>query len=119
MGDPFMNGILMVYLNTKFMRSYIKGLCMLLSVKLASGNNNSNVAKFIANGFTGSLRGWWDNIVTTQQKLENFGAIKQVVNPNNSIVTQHEDDVYTLVQTIFMHFAGVFPQQSERNRELL
>ena len=86
---------------------------MYASICYSSGNSDPNVAKFITNGFTGSLKGWWDNIITQNQKDEIMASIKV---ENGAVVP---DVVLTLAQTIIEHFIGSHPQRFERGRKLL
>ncbi|KAF6136259.1 hypothetical protein GIB67_042744 [Kingdonia uniflora] len=79
------------------------------------GNEDDNVAKFFANGFTGAIKGWWDNVITQDQKKEIYGAVKR----EGTSTTLVKDVVYTLIQIILLHFVGLSPQRHERNRELL
>ena len=43
-------------------------MLMYASVCKTAGNDDKNVAMFIINGFTGCLRGWWDNSLTAAQR---------------------------------------------------
>uniref|UniRef100_A0A7N0RJ44 CCHC-type domain-containing protein n=1 Tax=Kalanchoe fedtschenkoi TaxID=63787 RepID=A0A7N0RJ44_KALFE len=64
-------------------------------------------------GFTGQLKGWWDNYLTPLNKDEILTTVKQ---ENNQIV---ENAVYTLMITILEHFTGRFSDNSENLRTLL
>ncbi|KAF6142832.1 hypothetical protein GIB67_002696 [Kingdonia uniflora] len=93
----------------------IHKMLMYACICKTAGNEDDSVAKFIANGFTGAIKGWWDNVITENQKMEIFGAVKRKGTSTNPV----KDVVYTLVQTILLHFVGLSPQKHERNRELL
>ncbi|XP_058181167.1 uncharacterized protein LOC131299598 [Rhododendron vialii] len=77
-------------------------------------NEDKEVAGWITVGFTGMLKGWWDNILTTNQRQEILNAVK-----TTETGTIKQDAVYTLVQSIILHFVGHWDNQRERSRELL
>ncbi|KAG5589386.1 hypothetical protein H5410_039900 [Solanum commersonii] len=59
-------------------------------------------------GFTGPLRGWWDNYMTLDGKETVINAkatAKGVDNLGFALVKNREDVVYTLVLTILEHFS--------------
>ena len=81
-------------------------------------------------GFTGQLRGWWDNILTPEEKYAIMNAYNEEIKreagtdekgqPAERITTHKvEDVVYTLVLTILGHFNGRFSNQNETIRTLL
>ncbi|KAL7258071.1 hypothetical protein ACSBR1_004233 [Camellia fascicularis] len=70
-------------------------------------NTNSQIAWFIINGFTGILKGWWDNILTVSQQNEILNAVKVGTNP----ITQ-------LNQSNLLHFVGSGVGTTNRSREL-
>ncbi|KAL7168081.1 hypothetical protein ACSBR2_038512 [Camellia fascicularis] len=82
-------------------------------------NSDHAIVKFIINGFTGQLKGWWDNILTPQQHNEILTSVKLEVDPTTQQPVQTEDAVYTLIQTIILHFVGTSTSSSDRSRELL
>ncbi|XP_028111364.1 uncharacterized protein LOC114309755 [Camellia sinensis] len=82
-------------------------------------NNDQAIAKFIINGFTGVLKGWWDNIMTPIQQTEILTAIKLELDPTTNQQVQQPDAVYTLIQTIIYHFVGTSTSTQDRGRELL
>lgn len=82
-------------------------------------NTDANICKLITTGFTGILKGWWDNVLTENQRLEIYNARKIIKNENTQQLDITEDAVYTLVQTIILHFIGPWNNQRERSRELL
>ena len=98
---------------------------MLMYSTICKANNNSdaNIANFIIAGFTGQLKGWWDNILTPLQRNEILTAKKliQTTAPDTKIVTAEyfEDSVYTLIQTILKHFVGSAFHTMDCSRELL
>ncbi|KAG5581087.1 hypothetical protein H5410_051714, partial [Solanum commersonii] len=81
-----------------------------------------NIFKMIIVGFTGQLRGWWDNYMSIKQKAAVINATsdsEDVHNLNMALVKNREDVVYTLVLTILEHFNGRFTNQYETIHTLL
>ncbi|XP_070020397.1 uncharacterized protein [Nicotiana sylvestris] len=73
-------------------------------------------------GFTGQLRGWWDNYLSVEEKalVINATAIDEGVdNIGMALVKGREDAVYTLILTILEHFNGRFTSNHETIRTLL
>ncbi|KAJ0638829.1 hypothetical protein HanHA300_Chr00c0038g0686551 [Helianthus annuus] len=66
----------------------------------------------IAAGFTGQLKGWWDNYIGHKQS-HIYEHIKQEGDK------QVSDAVYTLILTIIEHFTGRWSENSETIRTLL
>ena len=89
-------------------------MLMYASICKSAGNLDKNVAMFIVSCFTGSLKGWWDNVLTNTQKVEVLDAIKQETATSQPTI----DAVYTLIQTLISYFVGLSPQRHERSREL-
>nr|XP_016480690.1 PREDICTED: uncharacterized protein LOC107801814 [Nicotiana tabacum] len=73
-------------------------------------------------GFTGQLRGWWDNYLTIEERAMVINAQatdEGVDNLGMALVANREDAVYTLILTILEHFNGRFTNQNETVRTLL
>ncbi|XP_070031625.1 uncharacterized protein [Nicotiana tomentosiformis] len=73
-------------------------------------------------GFTGQLRGWWDNYLTIEERAMVINAQatdEGVDNLGMALVANREDAVYTLILTILKHFNGRFTNQNETVRTLL
>ena len=81
-------------------------------------------------GFTGQLRGWWDNFLTPEERYAIMNAYKEEIiresgtdekgqPAERTSVKKVEDVVYTLVLTILEHFNGRFFNQNETIRTLL
>ncbi|XP_070040091.1 uncharacterized protein [Nicotiana tomentosiformis] len=73
-------------------------------------------------GFTGQLRGWWDNYLTADEKLMVINVIatdEGIDNLGMALVKNREDDVYTFILTILEYFNGRFTNQHEIVRTLL
>ncbi|XP_070055447.1 uncharacterized protein [Nicotiana tomentosiformis] len=76
----------------------------------------------IVAGFTGQLRGWWDNYLTVEERAMVINAQatdEGVDNLGMALVANREDVVYTLILTILEHFNGRFTNQNETVRTLL
>ena len=41
-----------------------------------NNNDNKSIASKIVSGFIGSLRGWWNNFLTTAQRLKILNFVK-------------------------------------------
>ncbi|KAG5570716.1 hypothetical protein H5410_060482, partial [Solanum commersonii] len=73
-------------------------------------------------GFTGQLKGWWENYMTLDAKATVIYAkatTEGVDSLGFALVKNREDAVYTLVLTILQHFSGRFTNQYETIRSLL
>ncbi|KAG5591107.1 hypothetical protein H5410_041621 [Solanum commersonii] len=97
---------------------------MLMYATICKSVNNIDrtICKMIIAGFTGQLRGWWDNYMSLEAKATvlNAKAVNGGVdNLGFALVKNREDAVYTLVLTILEHFNGRFTNQYETVRSLL
>uniref|UniRef100_A0A7N0UIZ4 CCHC-type domain-containing protein n=1 Tax=Kalanchoe fedtschenkoi TaxID=63787 RepID=A0A7N0UIZ4_KALFE len=86
---------------------------MYSTISKTAGNTDSNIAKMITAGFTGQLKGWWDNYLTARNRDEILTTIKQV---DGRVI---ENAVYTLVINIMEHFTGRVSDNNENIRTLL
>ncbi|QHO27126.1 Movement protein [Arachis hypogaea] len=80
------------------------------------------IANVIVFGFSGQLKGWWDNYLSDNQKYSIFSAIK--VNDQNEPIIGDDgepipDAVNTLIFTIASHFIGDQSLWKDRSAELL
>ncbi|GAV74333.1 LOW QUALITY PROTEIN: MP domain-containing protein, partial [Cephalotus follicularis] len=72
-------------------------------------DSDKAIANILIAGFTGQIKGWWDNVLTTQQETEILEAIQvnelkePVLNNNNETI---EDVVSTLIYNIANYFVG-------------
>ncbi|XP_070003210.1 uncharacterized protein [Nicotiana sylvestris] len=74
------------------------------------------------NGFTGQLRGWWDNHLSVEEKAFVINATatdEGVDNIGMALVMGGEDAVYTLILAILEHFNGRFTSNHQTIRTLL
>ncbi|KAG5592754.1 hypothetical protein H5410_043268 [Solanum commersonii] len=88
---------------------------MLMYSTICKTNKNSDktIADMITAGFTGQLKGWWDNYLNQTQRDTVLMAVKQ----EGDQITQNA--VYTLVLNIIEHFSGRWSDNSETIRTLL
>ncbi|XP_075095087.1 uncharacterized protein LOC142173403 [Nicotiana tabacum] len=63
-------------------------------------NSEKTIVDMIVAGFTGQLKGWWDNYLRPKQRAEIMGAIK--VEDGQNV----QNTVYSLVLNIIEHFSG-------------
>uniref|UniRef100_A0A1S4BTV8 CCHC-type domain-containing protein n=1 Tax=Nicotiana tabacum TaxID=4097 RepID=A0A1S4BTV8_TOBAC len=85
-------------------------------------NTDRNIYRMIVAGFTGQLRGWWDNYLTVEERalvIKAKAIDEGVDNLGMALVANREDAVYTLILTILEHFNGRFTNQNEIVRTLL
>ncbi|GAV91444.1 LOW QUALITY PROTEIN: MP domain-containing protein, partial [Cephalotus follicularis] len=72
-------------------------------------DSNKAVANILIADFTGQIKGWWDNVLTTQQQTEILEAIQvnefkePILDSNNETI---EDAVSTLIYNIANYFVG-------------
>ncbi|KAG5599572.1 hypothetical protein H5410_030942 [Solanum commersonii] len=97
---------------------------MLMYATICKSVNNTDrtICKMIITGFTGQLKGWWDNYMTLNAKEAVINAkatAEGVDNLGFALVKNREDVVYTLVLTILDHFSDRFTNQYETIRSLL
>uniref|UniRef100_A0A7N0ZRY2 CCHC-type domain-containing protein n=1 Tax=Kalanchoe fedtschenkoi TaxID=63787 RepID=A0A7N0ZRY2_KALFE len=88
-------------------------MLMYNTISKTAGNTDSNIAKMITAGFTGQLKGWWDNYLTPRNRDEILTTIKQ---EDGRVI---ENAVYTLVINIMEHFTGRVFDNNENIRTLL
>nr|XP_033513040.1 uncharacterized protein LOC117277755 [Nicotiana tomentosiformis] len=85
-------------------------------------NTDRTICKMIIAGFTGQLRGWWDNHLSVEEKVFVINATatdEGVDNIGMALVVGREDAVYTLILTILEHFNGRFTSNHQTVRTLL
>ncbi|XP_047270526.1 uncharacterized protein LOC124899622, partial [Capsicum annuum] len=73
-------------------------------------------------GFTGQLRGWWDNFLDDEKREAIFNSTNDNPGKDNlgrPLRAGRSDAVYTLMLTIIEHFGGRFTNQYENIRTLL
>ena len=82
---------------------------MYATVAKNNGNSDKQVAKMVIAGFTGQLKGWWDNYLAFDNQNEIHNTIKDGTS----------NAVYTLIINIVEHFTGRWSDNSENIRTLL
>ncbi|XLU74983.1 hypothetical protein S245_034036, partial [Arachis hypogaea] len=88
----------------------------------AHDTSEEAIANVIVSGFSGQLKGWWDNYLSDNQKYSIFSSIK--VNDQNEPIIGDDgepilDAVNTLIFTIASHFIGDPSLWKDRSPELL
>ena len=80
------------------------------------------IVEILVAGFCGQLKGWWDNYLTEEEKLQILSAIKHD-DENNPIKGEDGeyalDAVSTLIFTIAQHFIGDPSLIKDRSGDLL
>ncbi|KAG5585597.1 hypothetical protein H5410_046031 [Solanum commersonii] len=96
-------------------------MLMYATICKSVNNTDKTICKMIIAGFTGQLRGWWDNYMTLDVKAAviNAKATTEGVDNLGFALVKNREDVYTLVLTILEHFSGRFTNQYETIRSLL
>ena len=84
----------------------------------ANNNDDKSCVIMIISGFTETLKSWWDNYLTINQKNKILCAVKIEANAQGQPVSV-TDVVYTLVQTIIYHFIGSGSNNDESQRYLI
>jgi hypothetical protein len=84
--------------------------------KTMGENTDKKAAIIIITGFTGQLKGWWDNIISPEEKLAILEAKK--LDPTTGVLGE-EDAVNTLLYTITKHFVGDPAQIQDRAADQL
>ena len=86
------------------------------------GNEDKTVAELLIAGFSGQLKGWWDNYLTNQQQTEILDSIKtdeDNVPILDNLGNPQQDAVATLIIAITLHFIGDPSVLTDKNDELL
>ncbi|KAG5605746.1 hypothetical protein H5410_027238 [Solanum commersonii] len=97
-------------------------MLMYTTICKSVSNTDKTICKMIIAGFTGQLRGWWDNYMPSDARATVINAKatnEGVDNLGFTLVQNREDAVYTLLLTILEHFSGRFTNQYEIIRSLL
>ncbi|KAL4344684.1 hypothetical protein AHAS_Ahas11G0203000 [Arachis hypogaea] len=88
----------------------------------AHESSEEAIANFIVSGFSGQLKGWWDNYLTNDEKDAILSAVKTddngepILNKNGKTIL---DAISTLIFTIENHFIGDPSLWKDRSAELL
>ena len=87
---------------------FLQEMTLAASAYKVKGNNDQGIANLIIAGFTGQLKGWWDNYISTEDKTNILNKRKIIVKTENNVLIQTEEDnmVNTLIFTIMKNFVG-------------
>ena len=86
------------------------------------GSNDYHITLLLISGFTGQLKGWWDNYLTDEQRLYILTAYKineagiRILDNNGQPIP---DMLNTLIFSISQHFIGDSSHIRDRSLELL
>ena len=94
---------------------------MAASAYKVKGNSDHNTAVLITAGFSGQLKGWWDNYINPEERTSILNKKKIIVKTENNVQIQTEEDdmVNTLIFTIMKHFIGDPSHFQTRSSETL
>ncbi|GAV90744.1 hypothetical protein CFOL_v3_34148, partial [Cephalotus follicularis] len=87
----------------------LQEMTMVSNAHKIRNNSDKTIANLLIAGFTGQLKGWWDNVLTMQQQTEILEAIQvnvlkePILDNNNEPI---EDAVSTLIYSISQYFIG-------------
>ncbi|KAL5127513.1 polyprotein [Glycine soja] len=84
--------------------------------------SEETIIDILVAGFSGQLKGWWDNYLTNEEKSKIYSAVKTDL--NGKVITNDDDKeipdaVNTLIFTIAQHFIGDPSLWKDRSAELL
>ncbi|KAG5071561.1 hypothetical protein JHK86_006772 [Glycine max] len=84
--------------------------------------SEETIIDILVAGFSGQLKGWWDNYITNEEKPKIYGTVK--IDLNGKVITNDKDKeipdaVNTLIFTIAQHFIGDPSLWKDRSVELL
>lgn len=80
-------------------------------------HTDHQIAQILIYEFTGNLKGWWDNCVSSLDKIRILTVIK--VEQSGIGIDQTQDVIATLIYTITKNFIGELVQFQERSFEIL
>ncbi|KAI4357249.1 hypothetical protein L6164_001210 [Bauhinia variegata] len=83
----------------------VQEMTMAITTYKVKGNNDQRIFEVLTTGFTGTLRGWWDNIISAPGKLIIQNAVKTEFTTYGQI-GQTPDCTIQLLYTIVKHFIG-------------
>ncbi|XP_047260740.1 uncharacterized protein LOC124893989, partial [Capsicum annuum] len=97
-------------------------ICLATKATDRNAKTDQTICKMIVAGFTGQLRGWWDNFLDDTKRAAIFDATNEKEGKDNlgrTLAAGRSDAVYTLMLTIIEHFGGRFTNHHENIRTLL
>ncbi|GAV87040.1 LOW QUALITY PROTEIN: hypothetical protein CFOL_v3_30466, partial [Cephalotus follicularis] len=99
----------------------LQEITMVSNAHKIKNNSDKAVVNILIAGFTGKIKGWWDNVLTTQQQTEILEAIQvneikePILDNNNETI---EDVVSTLIYNIANYFVGDPTYLKDRTTDL-
>ncbi|XP_060200414.1 uncharacterized protein LOC132628669 [Lycium barbarum] len=87
------------------------------TIRKANSNADWTIVEMIIAGFTGQLKGWWDNYLTQDHRNRILSAVKD--EPGTARTTPGQNVVYSLVINIIEYFSGRWSDNSENIRTML
>ncbi|GAV92151.1 LOW QUALITY PROTEIN: hypothetical protein CFOL_v3_35532, partial [Cephalotus follicularis] len=87
----------------------LQEMTMVSNAHTIRNNSDKVVANILIADFTGQIKGWWDNVLTTQQQTKILESIQvnelkePILDTNNETI---EDAVSTLIYNIANYFVG-------------
>ncbi|GAV92377.1 hypothetical protein CFOL_v3_35756, partial [Cephalotus follicularis] len=87
----------------------LQEMTMVSNAHKIRNNSDKAVANILIAGFTGQIKGWWDNVLTTQQQNKILESVQvneskePILDTNNETI---EDAVSTLIYNIANYFVG-------------
>ncbi|KAG5582689.1 hypothetical protein H5410_053316, partial [Solanum commersonii] len=97
----------------KISKKYARNPVQRITIYKINKNSDKTIVDMITAGFTGQLKGWWDNYLNQEQRDKVLLAVKQ----EGEQFTQNA--IYTLVLNIIEHFSRRWSDNSETIRTLL
>ncbi|KAG5570710.1 hypothetical protein H5410_060476 [Solanum commersonii] len=88
-------------ISKKYARKSVQRIMLMYNTICKANKNSDKTIDMITTGFTGQLKGLWDNYLNPEQRDKILQAVKQEGEQN---ITQNV--VYTLVLNIKEHFSG-------------
>uniref|UniRef100_A0A0R0EG98 DUF7746 domain-containing protein n=1 Tax=Glycine max TaxID=3847 RepID=A0A0R0EG98_SOYBN len=84
--------------------------------------SEETIIDILVAGFSGQLKGWWDNYLTNEEKSKIYNVVKTDL--NEKVITNNDnkeipDAINTLIFTIAQHFIGDPSLWKDRSAELL
>ncbi|KAL2492687.1 putative reverse transcriptase domain [Abeliophyllum distichum] len=95
----------------------IAEMSMASSAYSAKGNSDQEVAINILNGFSGQLKNWWFNYLSSDERKKITNVVKK--EGDSHLDHSKQDVVCTLLFTIIKHFIGEPSSFMEKSSELL
>ncbi|KAL2486265.1 Uncharacterized protein Adt_31021 [Abeliophyllum distichum] len=92
-------------------------MSMASSAYSAKGNTDKEAAVIIYNGFSGQLKDWWFNYLSSDDRDKILNAVKK--EGDSHLDPTKQDAVCTLIYTIVKHFIGQPSSFMEKSSELL